>query len=502
MQLRNQKAFRTLAGGVAVGALAVGIFAWGTHLGPEHHSGHDLYQSQVPHGSPSAASLGRSVVLTAAATRPRLIADTNTQSVPSADTDISDDPNGDSPAATFQDIYILLKRNYVEGVPDESKLGHGAAAAMIASLQDPNSRFFEPTEFKEVQQEADGRFAGIGAVLAVRTKILPKTADDPTRDKDHPDNISYELTVVAPLPGGPAEKAGLKTGDVITDINGQWIATYDLVSAEAKELKAVQDKNDPVALNKMIDALQKKLDNGLTLAQAENKLSTMDAKPLTLSVTRAGAAAPLTVTVQPAADTTITSVSVRSLPGGIGYIKVNQLNADTASAFNTSLASLGTDLKGLVLDLRDASGGSLDAGSDIASRLSTVNTLGYRVSRGNKITAIPVTPAKAFPGPVAVLVNSGTENVAELVAAALHEGGDKLIGSTTFGDAAEVRPIALRDGSGFTMTVGQFETASKGNFDGVGIRPDISTTDTPNGDAALDRAVTELSGRVAQLPAQ
>lgn len=498
--MRKQNSLRPLIGGAAVCALAAGTFAWGMHLGPEGHAGRDLFRAQTPRGA-QAASLptGRNVVL-AAASGPRLLAASDAPGLPPSGTDAEDDVNGDSPAATFQQIYMLLKRNYVEGVPDDSKLSHGAAAAMVASLQDPNSRFFEPTEFAEVQREAKGQFAGIGAVLAVRTKITPKAADDPTRDKDHPDNISYELTVVSPLPGGPADKASLQTGDVITDIDGQWIATYDLVSAEAKQLKAVQDKNDPVALNKLIDTLQKKLDNGLTLAQAETKLTTADAKPLALMVSRPGQAAPLAVNLTPVAATTVAPVAGKTLAGGIGYIKINRLGSDTEAAFRSALASLGPDVKGLVLDLRDATGDSTDAATAVAAKLSTVNTLGYQLTKGNAVTAIPVTPARAVAGPVVVLVNGGTADVAEVLASALRDGGAKLIGTPTFGDDVDVKPISLRDGSGFTMTVGKYETASKTDFGGVGIKPDVAVPDVPGSDGPLNRAVMELSGRVAQVP--
>lgn len=485
-----------LVGCAAVLILAAAMFAWGARLAPESHAGQDLYRAQNVAANPIAETQGNVVLASVSAKRGR-IADAAPRS--GAASAASDDAT--SPAATFQDIYILLKRNFVDGVPDDSKLGHGAAAAMIASLQDPDSRFFEPAEFTEVQHEADGRFAGIGAVLAVRTKIQPKAADDPTRDKDHPDNLSYQLTVVAPIPGSPADKAGLRTGDVITDIDGHWIATYDLVSAESKQLKEVQDKNDPVALNKLVDALQKKLDNGLTLAQAQNQLTTASAKPLALSVTRPGAASPLTITVQPVAETTIQPVSARVLTGNVGYIKVNEFNASTAEAFKAALSSVGDDPKGIILDLRDATGGSLAAGAAVVSHLSTARLLGYEVTKGNKISPIPITPAKAVLGPVEVLINGGTANAGELAASALQGAGAKLIGTQTFGDASDIESVALRDGSGFTMTVGQLLTSSKTNFEGVGIKPDIMVNDTSGADAILNRAMMEISGRVARLPA-
>ena len=97
-----------------------------------------------------------------------------------------------------------------------------------------------------------------------------------------------------------------------------------------------------------------------------------------------------------------------------------------------------------------------------------------------------------------MLVNGGTANTAELLAATLQASGSKLVGTTTFGDAADVKPIALRDGSGFTMTVGKLRTAQDKDFADVGIKPDIVVPDTPGGDAPLTRAIGTLSGQVAR----
>jgi carboxyl-terminal processing protease len=246
--------------------------------------------------------------------------------------------------------------------------------------------------------------------------------------------------------------------------------------------------------------LQKKLDTGLSLAQAETKLSTTDTKTLSLTVSRPGEKAPLTISVATSPSTVIPPVESRTLPSGVGYIKVNQLSENTADAFDSALATAGTSTKGLILDLRDATGTSQEAGAAIAGKLSTVTTLGYQVTKGDKITPISVTPAKAVAGPVVVLINGGTAHVAELLASALRDGGAKLIGSPTFGDDTDVKRIALRDGSGFTMTIGRLETTSKTPYAGVGIKPDIIVPDIPGTDAPLDRATTELSGRLAQVP--
>ncbi len=463
--------------------LTVAAFAGGRHLRPAPPAGHDLYRAQAAQVSAGVTGGARALTLTGMPGGLR-VADASDGNLSQSGALVGDDSDS-SPAATFQAVYSLLRRNYVEGVPDDSKMSHGAVSAMLSSLQDPARR------------EMQGQFAGIGAVTDIRESVTPKAADDITRDKDRPANITYALTLVSVLPGSPAEKAGLQSGDVVTDINGQWVASYDLVSAQAKALKAAQDKNDPVTLNKIVTALQKKLDGGLTLAQAETKLRDPKAKVLTLTITRAGVPQPLSVKVEPAARLAIAPFTSRALSGGAGYIKVVYLTEGAGASFAQTLAGLGPDIKGLVLDLRGATGGAPEDAAAIAAKLTTVPTLGLRVGKGLKTTPIPITPAKAVAGPIVVLVNSGTAGASELLASALRAGGAKLIGSPTFGDDKDVRTISLPDGAGFTLTVGELLTASGGHFGGTGIAPDIAVPGGSTGDPVLERAVSEVSGRVA-----
>ena len=162
------------------------------------------------------------------------------------------------------------------------------------------------------------------------------------------------------------------------------------------------------------------------------------------------------------------------MPGGVGYIKITQFTDGADTQFDTALSSLDpTSLKGLVLDLRDCPGGLRDVGAAIAAKLTTATTLGILETKGKKQTPLAITPAKTVACPIVVLVNGGTANTAELLAATLQAGGSKLIGTTTFGDASDVKPIALHDGSGFTMTVGKLLTAQDKDFADVGIKPDI-----------------------------
>ncbi len=475
-----------VVGVLVVGTLAAGAFAAGSYLGPARPAGHNLYHpapAPAPHSPLVLASAGRPVTVAA-----------NGGGDPGSESDSPDEFVGAGPGVTFDKVYRLLKAHYVDTLPDDAKFGHGAAAAMVASLQDPDSRFMEASEVAELGSEAKGIYHGIGAALAVKRVLHVKTVDLPAYTE-------YRLVVIAPVPGSPAEKAGIQPGDVIASVNGVWVYNDKFVYDQARALKALQD--DAPAYNKTVTALQKKIDNSVSLNDAQTKLDDPAAKTITLSVMRAGALHPTTLTLDTSTPTTISPIVSRSLPGGIGYIKIVQFTPDADKDFAAALASFGTDPKGLILDLRNTLGGlraQTDAETAIAARLTAAPVLGYIETKGKKVQPITLTAGASVTYPIAVLVNAGTDNTAELLAAALQSKGAKLVGSKTFGDAGDVKLITLRDGSGFTMTIGKLTTATRGQFGGgVGLKPDVLVPDTA-GDEPLNRAVGVLSGRVARLP--
>lgn len=473
-----------LAGILVVGTLAVGTFAAGIHLGPAKPVGHNLYR-------PEEASVPGSPMRVAAASHPGAVAQMGQQTERGAEGDVSSDFVSDGPGATFQQVYLLIKRHYVDAVPNDAKLGHGAAAAMLTSLQDPDSRFLEAPELAEVTNQGKGLYKGVGAALAVRRIAHPKEADVPAYTE-------LQLTVVSPLPGSPAEKSGLLAGDVIASVNGQWVYNDQYIYSQTKNLKAAQD--DPVTFNKMVTVLQKKIDGALNLNDTQTKLNDPDAKSISLTVTRVGAPAPISMTLDTSGVTTVSPIEARSLPGGIGYVKIRQFTPEASKEFVAALAGFGNNPKGLIIDLRNSPGGLLEVGTAIAAHLPVAANLGYIETKGKKISPIPVTSTSVISCPVAVLVNRGTANTAELLAAALQARGARLVGTPTFGDASDVKLIQLRDGSGFTMTVGKLMTAAKADFGGTGLKPDVMAPDAAGSDDPLARAVGVLSGQVARLP--
>ena len=469
-------------GPLFVSALAVGAFGFGLHLSAPPSPGRNLLPRTAAAPAPADG-------LTLTATT-RGIGE-GSRAVLSRRAQAEGGGVERGPGATFRRVYLMLQQNYVETLPPDPELGHGAAAAMLSSLGDPDSRFLEASDLAELKREMRGEYHGLGAALAVRKINHPKNGELPA----YPE---YQLTIVAPLPGSPAEKAGLKTGDVLTDIGGQWIAAYDPVAAAAAEIKAAQ--KDPVALTKLGKRIQAQLDGALSLSKAQSKLSVSADKPLALKVRRPGQAAPLSVSVDLTPIVSVQAVSAKLLPANIGYVKIALLTENAAAEFDKALLGLGTGLKGLIVDLRQSPGGTIAAGQAVAARLTTSRVFGVVQSRSGFKT-LTLAPNKTLTCPITVLTDGGTASTSELVAAALQAGGARLVGAKTFGDASDVEAVPLRDGSGFTMTVGRLLTPSKTEFAQAGLAPDILVPAVPGRDAVLERAVSELTTRLAaRLP--
>lgn len=487
---------RALLGGGAIGAAGVLLFALGLHLSPNAYNGRNLVAARLPASigsltGTSSRDISSGGLLSTASTSADLkIANSHVaerQNVGPLDDAYTLDPSGNSPGSTFQEVYVLLRQNFVDGVPDDTKLAHGAASAMLASLQDPVSRFMEPAEMSELNSNSHGLYHGIGAVTVVIKLSHP--ADSASGSPAYDEN---RLTIVAPLPNSPAEKSGLKSYDVITRINGRWIATYDPVAANAKELKAAQ--TDPVAFKAIADKLQSEMDKAYSLTQAETELSTPSEKTLLLTISRPGSSALLNVSLDVSSPTQVAAVTSKSLGGGIGYIKLNLINPDTDVDFQNALSGLGSGLTGLVLDLRNCPGGDVEAAARIAGRISNAGSLGLLSLKDKKYVPITISSPTPVGYPIAVLVNSGTANSAELLTSALDQGGAKIVGQRTFGDATAVRTIALRDGSGFTITIGHLYTNNKNDFARTGLQPDL-LVDSSND--ALASALTILHGKIS-----
>jgi len=153
------------------------------------------------------------------------------------------------PAELYKDVLNKLHLFYVEKLPGESELARGSIEQMLTELRDPNTRLLSPKEWQAVQQLTQGSLHGLGAVLTIRNYSEEGTpsgtppAVPGVRPPNKPETaIERNITVVAPLPGSAAEKAGLKPGDRITYLDGHWIAPVHL---SYRELSSIEDDLGP-----------------------------------------------------------------------------------------------------------------------------------------------------------------------------------------------------------------------------------------------------------------
>lgn len=325
----------------------------------------------------------------------------------------------------FTEILSLVESNYVENVESQELL-EGAIRGMLRTL-DPHTSYMTPEVFKEMQLETEGEFGGLGIEVTIQEDVL---------------------TVVAPIEGTPAHKAGVKSGDRIVKVEGNSTKNMTLV-------EAVRLMRGPVG------------------------------SPITISVMRKGSEEPIDITI--VRDLIhIQSVRSRIIEPSIGYVRIRSFNKTTSSDLGKALEELeGQGMTRLILDVRNNPGGLLD---------QAVETAGLFLDPGRKIVSIkgrhpnqlmpPFTVDKGgHTGyPMVVLVNGGSASASEIVAGALQDYSRAvLIGTSTFGKGSVQTIVPLSDGSGLRLTTAKYYTPNDRLIQGKGIEPDIVVgNDTPN----------------------
>ena len=318
--------------------------------------------------------------------------------------------------AILSEALKALNDNYVDKTKlDPKKLSEGAVKGMMESL-DPFSSYVDPDTHKLEMSGLEGKFEGIGAVISMK------------------DN---QLTVVSPIADSPADKAGIKPGDKILEIDSQRTSSMSLVEATFKIRGA---KGTSVKL--------------LVLHQG-------DTEPVLVEIVRD--------------EIKAQSVSLE-MRDDMAYIKITQFLKSTGDELQSVLAeAIGKGARGVILDLRNNPGGLLTASADVASQFLAMGMVAKVVDDTGNESVVPVKKGGiATHLPIIVLVNNGSASASEIVAGALQDyGRAKLAGSQTFGKGSVQIIHDLNDGSALHITAYKWLTPFGRPIDGVGLTPDI-----------------------------
>lgn len=352
------------------------------------------------------------------------------------------DRERDRQARYFKDVLQLVKENYVGDTPaGYADLTRAALDGMVAQL-DPHSRFMLADEFRETEEELTNAFTGVGIQVEQR------------------DN---QVVIVAPIPGTPAERAGLRRNDRLVKIDGQPLVTPTLDST----IKLVRgDPGSLVTLTVFRPSQNKALD--FLLRRERIRLD---------------------------------SVRLTSLrPGQIGYLQITQFSERTGKEFETALEGLEQQgLRALIIDLRNNPGGLLEAAIEVCDQFFDkdeliVYTQGRTPESRDNHHAHGGHRRRTYP--VAILVNGGTASAAEIVAGAMRDTKRAVIvGEKTFGKGSVQSVIELDNGEGLRLTTARYYTPSGITIHEKGIAPHVELEVSPDDEARLrvQQARSELS---------
>lgn len=410
------------------------------------------------------------------------------------------DPKVSEPSMVnlYNRVFSLVRDEYVEPV-DSEKLAHSSLDALLASLNDPRSQFLRPEQRTQFTRAMNGEIGGIGAVLTVTNRKTTLRVGDETAPLEQ-----SLLQVVTVTPSSPAEKAGLRAGDFIEYIDDKWILSEDPF-AEIAQMQRMHSPREQI--RQASERARQRLQNSITISEAIQQLSQnpkdeKEAKPLQLTIKRGGQTLKLQVA---RATTKVRPLEYRLLQNKWGYLRPNLLNAAAAREFTNALRTLRQGgAKGLVLDLRGVAIGQQEPALQMMSQLITKRQIAqveYREGKSYKKRPLnlPNAPQPARM-PIAILVDRGTYNVAELTALATRQNATaRIFGMPTFGDASQTSLYQLKDGSAFTLTVGRYIGVDGTKFHQRGVQPDVRVAAEPRmrgqigGDPALERAIQWLA---------
>ncbi|HET8905315.1 MAG TPA: S41 family peptidase [Saccharospirillum sp.] len=320
----------------------------------------------------------------------------------------------------FSQVLERIKQAYVEDVED-SELIENAIEGMLSGL-DPHSDYLTPDDFKDLRESTRGEFGGLGIEISL-------------------DETGF-VRVVAPIDDTPAYRAGMQSGDLITQID-----------------------DTPV--------------KGMSIGDAVNLMRGRPGTEVTLTVAREGESQPLEIEIT-RDIIQVTSIRNRMIEPGVGYIRISQFQERTGQDFVEAMESLREEnegaLDGLVLDLRNNPGGVLQASVDVVDALISQGLIVYTEGRlpnsASEFEANADDPSEGVN--LVVLINGGSASASEIVAGAIQDHRRGIImGTRSFGKGSVQTILPLNDNHAIKLTTARYYTPDGRSIQAQGIEPDI-----------------------------
>ena len=348
----------------------------------------------------------------------------------------------------FWEAWNLVHESYVDQPVDDVALMRGAINGMLEVLGDPHTSYMDPDEFTQLNASLSGEYEGIGAYVDTSTEYL---------------------TVISPIPGSPAEAAGLRSGDAILAIDG-------------KDMTGV----DPELVRKQV--------LGPAGSVVTLTIKRGDDAPFDVKITRA--------------KIVIKSAEGKMLDNGIAYVQITTFGDKTTPELIATLETLmAQNPKGVILDLRNNGGGYLQTAIEVSSQFIPEGevVMYERYGSGERDTYLSLEGGLATDIPMVVLINEGTASASEIVAGALQDyGRAKLVGVLSYGKGSVQLPTMLSNDQGAVkVTIAKWLTPNERLIHGIGLTPDVFVLMTeedynndrdPHLQAAIETLLAMLSG--------
>jgi len=315
-----------------------------------------------------------------------------------------------------QEASRLIQADYVNSNVDTAKLSHGSVQGLVSSLGDPYSIYFDPDQYKRLQESYQGRYTGIGIYLSFST--------------------AYPL-ITGTVAGSPAALAGLKAGDQIQKVGDRDI-------------------------------------KGITPDQATALIQGPEGTNVTLTILRGTDTLTFTVT---RAQIQVPTVRSATVGNRVLYVRIYQFGTQTSTEFARALTDGLPESDGMILDLRGDPGGFISAADDVITQFvtsgETFETRGRGGTDRHKVGSKHAAPNV----PLVVLVDANSASASEIVAGSLQvHGRAKLVGTTTFGKGSVQEDFVLSDGSDLHLTVERWYLPNGVTIDHKGLTPDVQVT--------------------------